>query len=60
MPDYKEMYFKLFRATEEAIRILTEAQLACEEMYISSPEERITVYPPVGEKGERKKYFKNT
>ncbi len=55
MPDYKEMYFKLFRATEEAVRILSEAQLACEEIYISSSEEKITVYPPFGEKRDRKK-----
>jgi len=36
MPDYKEMYFKLFRATEDAINILIKAQQECEEMYISS------------------------
>lgn len=41
MPDYKEMYLKLFRATENAMRILEEAQLECEEMYISSPEPEI-------------------
>ena len=35
MPDYKEMYFKLFRATEVAINILIKAQQECEEMYIS-------------------------
>ncbi len=26
MPDYKEMYFKLFRATEDAITCLLAAQ----------------------------------
>lgn len=41
MPDYKEMYLKLFRATENAMRILEETQLECEEMYISSPEPEI-------------------
>lgn len=41
MPDYKEMHLKLFRATENAMRILEEAQLECEEMYISSPEPEI-------------------
>lgn len=34
MPDYKEMYFKLFRATEQAMNILISAQRECEEMYI--------------------------
>ena len=30
--DYKEMYLKLFRATETAIRVLVEAQQECEEV----------------------------
>ena len=34
--DYKEMYLKLMRETEKAVRILIEAQKACEEMYINS------------------------
>ncbi len=34
MADYKDMYFKLFRATEEAINILIKAQKECEELYI--------------------------
>lgn len=38
MPDYKEMYFKLFRASEKVVSILTEAQRECEEQYIGSPE----------------------
>ncbi len=43
MPDYKEMYLKLFRATEKAMRILEDAQLECEELYISAPETKITL-----------------
>ena len=42
MPDYQEMYLHLMRETEKAIRILTEAQRACEELYLSAedgPEE---------------------
>lgn len=35
MVDYKKMYYQLLNATESAIRILIEAQQACEEMYIS-------------------------
>ena len=45
MPDYKEMYFTLFRATEQAINTLIEAQRACEELYISEPETELRVVP---------------
>ena len=38
MPDYKEMYLKMFRASEEAINILIAAQRECEELYISQEE----------------------
>ena len=34
MPDYKEMYLTLFRATEQAINQLIAAQQACEELYL--------------------------
>ena len=43
MPDYKEMYLKMVRASEKAIRILVEAQQECEEFYISAPEQRLKV-----------------
>lgn len=36
MPDYKEMYMKMVRATESAINLLVQAQRECEELYISS------------------------
>ena len=36
MKDYKEMYFKLFNATEDAIKLLIKAQEECEELYLSS------------------------
>ena len=39
MPDYKEMYLTLFRATEQAINTLIEAQQKCEEMYLDAQEE---------------------
>lgn len=45
MPDYKEMYLKLLRATEDAINILVEAQQACEDLYISQPEPELTLLP---------------
>ena len=32
-PDYKELYFSLFRASEKAIRILIQAQQECESRF---------------------------
>ena len=43
MPDYKEMYLDLFRASEEALDILIAAQRKCEELYIASEEPNIVV-----------------
>ena len=43
MPNYKEMYLKLFRASEQAINTLITAQRECEEMYISQPEPDLKV-----------------
>lgn len=43
MPDYKEMYFKLFRASEQAINVLIEVQRECEELYISQQEPEVKV-----------------
>ena len=45
MPDYKEMYLTLFRATEQALGILIEAQRSCEELYLSAPEPELFVFP---------------
>ncbi len=39
MPDYKEMYRIMFTAITEAIFILQEAQLKCEELYIEAEPE---------------------
>lgn len=50
MPDYKEMYMKLFRASEKAVNILIAAQQECEELYISSPEPELNVIPLPSEK----------
>lgn len=36
MPDWKEMYLTLMRGTEQAVRVLTEAQQKCEELYIEA------------------------
>ena len=35
MPDYKEMYLKMLRASEEAVTILIKAQQECEELYVN-------------------------
>ena len=43
MPNYKEMYLKMVRASEKAINILIEAQRECEELYLSAPE--LTLVP---------------
>ena len=38
--DYREMYLTLMRATEQAIRLLIEAQRKCEELYLAKAEEK--------------------
>ena len=52
MPDYKEMYLKLFRATEKAINELIAAQQECEELYLNSEEPELKVLPFVQQEGE--------
>ena len=58
MPDYKEMYLKLFRASSDALEkadeiktMLENATAETEEMYISAEEPQITMIPklPNGE-----------
>lgn len=44
MPNYKEMYLTMVRASEDAINTLIEAQRRCEELYISSSEPEIGVF----------------
>ena len=36
MPDYKEMYLTMVRASEKAMNLLAEAQQKCEEMYLAA------------------------
>ena len=45
MPDYKELYFNMFRASEQAVNVLITAQRECEELYISSSEPDCKVIP---------------
>lgn len=40
---YKEMYFALANATENAIRILVDAQREAEELYISAEDPQVVV-----------------
>jgi len=43
MPDYKEMYLKLFRASEEAVNLLIAAQRECEEIYMNAPDPELKI-----------------
>ena len=52
MPDYKEMYLTLFRATEQATNTLIAAQRSCEELYLSGRDGEITLLSK-GEKPSR-------
>ena len=52
VPDYKELYLKMMRASEQAIRILVKAQQECEELYLSGPE--LTAFPGEAERPERR------
>lgn len=45
MPNYKEMYLTLFRASEKAVNIIIEAQKEVEEFYINSPDPEILIIP---------------
>ena len=38
MENYKELYLKLFGATEDAINLLIAAQRECEELYLADEE----------------------
>lgn len=38
MPNWKEMYLHLMQETDRAVRILTEAQQTCKELYLRSGE----------------------
>lgn len=46
MPDYKEMYLRLFWASEQAMNLLMAAQRECEEFYINAPEPKLTLVKP--------------
>ena len=41
--DYKELYLKMVRANEAAIRILIAAQQECEELYLAMSEKETEI-----------------
>ncbi len=43
MPDYQQMYYRLFRANEKAIWLLIQAQQECEEMYLAAENNIISI-----------------
>ncbi|MBQ6946940.1 MAG: hypothetical protein IJN42_02740 [Clostridia bacterium] len=44
MADYRQMYYIMMNATEQAINILIDAQRQCEELYINAEDPKITVF----------------
>ncbi len=48
MPDYRELYFEMFRASEAAIRLLQQAQARAEEAYLAEdlPPVELPPQPP--------------
>ena len=44
-PDYKTLYFELFRASEQAIRLLQEAQLNAEQQVMEEDREPVRFDP---------------
>ncbi|WP_101908322.1 hypothetical protein [Marasmitruncus massiliensis] len=52
MPDYKEMYFKMFRASEKALNIIIHAQRECEELYSANPSPEMKVVSFLAENNE--------
>ena len=49
MPDYKEMYLKMLRASEQADNLLIAAQRECGKLYISSPQPELQEIPSPSE-----------
>ena len=41
MPDYRQMYLKLFRSCTQVIDALRDAQLETEEIYIASEDAKL-------------------
>ena len=54
MPDYKELYLTMVRASEKAIRILIEAQQACEERVMDDEPPALYILPKAEADGNQK------
>lgn len=50
MPNYKEMYLKLFSATEDAINQLIATQRACEEICLADDSDDVPADTPIAER----------
>ncbi len=45
MPNYQKLYYQLFRANEQALRILRDAQQAAEETFLDEPPPPLALTP---------------
>lgn len=43
MPDYKQLYYQMFRANEQALRVLLQAQQAAEEAMLAAADPPLTL-----------------
>lgn len=53
MPDYREMYLTLFRAAEQAVNTLIQAQQKCEELYMTQEQANLKVFSQIRETDEK-------
>ena len=51
-PDYKALYFELFRASEEAARLLREAQLRAEQQVMEAEPVTLHLCPGTKKAGD--------
>jgi len=51
-PDYRELYFELFRASEEAARLLREAQLRAEQQVMDDDPPPLHLSPDTKKAGD--------
>ena len=52
MPDYKKLYYQLFRANEQALRALLQAQQAAEQTVLEEDEPPLRLGGSEGAGGE--------
>ena len=53
MADYKELYLKMLRASEQAINLLILAQRECEALYAAAPPPELKILiPPEDQRGK--------